>query len=112
MMQPLDPFTFPKQLFAQLNFSKIPGYFPGTGSLSAVSRIFLSSAALHRSIMSLGNLISFEETSKRNADVSIFESSSISFMQLLISVFRVFSFSCRSDMFSPCSNDNFPTNGI
>ena len=125
MMQTLDPFTLfifsntlgrfflnsmkgmqqPQQQFSftRINQFLIFSKTLGTGSLSAVCRTFLSNDALLLPMMSWGALIRYEETSKRNAAVSILESSPISSRQDFIFFFSSFSLSCvlSSPWFNP-----------
>ena len=98
MQQPQQQFSFTR-INQFLIFSKTLG----TGSLSAVCRTFLSNDALLLPMMSWGALIRYEETSKRNAAVSILESSPISSRQDFIFFFSSFSLSCvlSSPWFNP-----------
>ena len=98
MQQPQQQFSFTR-INQFLIFSKTLG----TGSLSAVCRTFLSNATLLLPMMSWGALIRYEETSKRNAAVSILESSPISSRQDFIFFFSSFSLSCvlSSPWFNP-----------
>ena len=123
MMPTLDPFTLfifsntlghffiismkgMQQPQQQFSFTRTNQFFSktlGTGSLSAVCRTFLSISALLLPMMSWGALIRYEETSYRNAAVSILESSPISSRQDFIFFFSSFSLSCvlSSPWFNP-----------